>query len=258
MAEIEPNQILVEFFKLIPRIFCISYISNHERRNKIQLLWKKLGIEDRVEYVYGFPGSDYKCSCKVIHDHVSVFIKAHEEKWPFVFVFEDDAELHENMLNIELEEIRKFLESEKKWSILTLGYDPRHFFLYDSWGKFENEKKNILFRMNGLFSHSYIISRRGIERFLTSWRIPIHPLHIGVIDSFFLIDNDIYGLTHNIFKQSGFDMSSKFNPINSYLFRFINLVWWNRVEYIVGAFVMILFLIGKMKIYDKYHKSNVS
>jgi hypothetical protein len=234
------------FFKLIPRIYCISYISNYERRDKIRILWKKLGIADRVEFVYGFPDSEYKCSCKVIHDHVSVFVKAHREKWPFVFVFEDDAELHEDMLGVELEEIKRFLEQEKKWSILTLGYDPRHFFLYDSW-KFGNNEKNVLFRMNGLFSHSYVISREGIEKFLLRWRMPIHPLHIGVIDSFFLVDDGVYGLTHHVFKQSGFDMNLKFDPMRSYLFRFINWIWWNKLEYSFGAFLMLI-LIRKMKI----------
>lgn len=253
MSDHTRNNVLSKFFELIPRVFCISYFSNHERRAKIQSLWNELGIEDKVEYMYGFPDNKkYKCSCKVIQDHVSVFKKAYREGWPFVFVFEDDAMLHENMMQIELDEIQKFLEVGKDgrgWSALTLGYDPRHFFLYNSWNEPGKNEKNILFRMNGLFSHSYLISREGMERFLLSRREVLHPLHIGVIDSFFLVDDGVYGLTHNVFGQLGFDMKQEFDPINSYIFWFFNLIWWNRLENVGLLFmVLILFLVRKMKI----------
>lgn len=252
MSDHNRSSVLVEFFRLIPRIFCVSYISNYERRAEIQSLWNELEIENKVEYMYGFPDDrKYKCSCKVIRDHVSVFVKAYREGWPFVFVFEDDAILYEDMLQVELDEIRKFLEAGREgrgWSAMMLGYDPRHFFLHDSWRNPKNIEKNLLFRMNGLFSHSYLISREGIEKFLSSWREPIHPLHIGVIDSFFLVNSGIYGLTHNIFGQDGIDRKLKFNPINSCVFWMINWIWWNRLEGIGGLFMMLLVFLFRRRV----------
>lgn len=248
MTQSERNNVLIEFFKMIPRIFCVSYISNRERRDKIQPLWDGLGISNKIEYVYGVPDNkSYKCSCKVIHDHVSVFVKAYRENWPFVFVFEDDVVLHEEMLQIELEEIRKFLEEKKDgrgWSAVMLGYDPRHFFLYDSWKSGDGMKKsekNLLFRMNGLFSHAYLISREGMEKFLSTWREPIHPIHVGVIDSFFLVSDGVFGVSHNIFGQLGVDMKQKSNLVNSHLFFIANWIWWNRLEGICGIFVVLIF-----------------
>jgi len=295
MSDHKRNSVLSRFFQLIPRIFCISYFSNHERRAKIQSLWNELGIENKIEYTYGYPDrKSYKCSCKVIQDHVSTFRKAYRENWPFVFIFEDDATLYENMMETELEEIQKFLNVGKDgrgWSALTLGYDPRHFFMYDSWNfdkdKSEKNKKNIfggakrprapqnrdvrdfggmssetcegsgeasvarvpeniLFRMNGLFSHAYLISREGMEKFLLSWREPVHPLHVGVIDSFLLVDDGVYGLTHNIFGQLGFDMKQDFNHLNTFIFWLANWIWWNRLENI-GILLIVLFLWRKMK-----------
>ena len=251
MSDHKRNIVLSRFFQLIPRIFCISYFSNHERRAKIQSLWSELGIEDKVEYTYGYPDrKSYKCSCKVIQDHVSTFRKAYRENWPFVFIFEDDATLYENMMETELEEIQKFLNVGKDgrgWSALTLGYDPRHFFMYNSWNdKSEKNEKNTLFRMNGLFSHAYLISREGMEKFLLSWREPVHPLHIGVIDSFLLVDDGVYGLTHNIFGQLGFDMKQDFNHLNTFIFWLANWIWWNRLENI-GILLIVLFLWRKTR-----------
>lgn len=226
-----------ELFGLVPAIYCISLITNVKRREKVNKLFARLDIESRVQYVYDRPKpTDVKCSCRVIYKHLEIYRQALKLNYDRIFIFEDDAVLARDITKSDIDSIKLLLDPKymRKWSSLQFGYDDTSYSI----------NKNLsgdIYGINCLHAHAYMISRQGMTRILENWRTPLHPLHIGAIDTFFLIDPDIYAFKNRIFRQEIDSVKMKENkPMSMIRARIANYIYWNRLEVVVVLSLIIV------------------
>lgn len=227
-----------KFFSLIPNIYCISFITSFKRRKTIGKLFSQLNIDSRVTYVYAKPDSEIQCSCRVIFNHLEIYKQALKEQLSFICIFEDDAYLSRPITQLDIDSLNKIISSStNSWEVLLLGYDE------NIYRKGRNLDKQIC-HFQGLHSHAYIISNSGMKNFVEKFRLPIHPLHIGVIDSYFLISKNIYAFDNPIFIQEDFRYNRKTNnPVKFWIFYLFNYFYWNKMEFLGISLMLTVILI---------------
>jgi GR25 family glycosyltransferase involved in LPS biosynthesis len=226
-----------KFFDTLPRIYCISLINAFARRRKMSKLFKKLGIENRIEYVYARPNDqvdEIRCSCRVIFNHIDIYKKCIKDEVPYACIFEDDANLVRDISENDVKDLEKFLLTFNSWNVLSLGYDESKYKKGDKWS-------DCICRFQGLHSHAYIISKNGMEDFLNRYRAPIHPIHIGVIDSYFLLNDEIYAFDKPLFIQEEFvEKRLVNNPVKFWIYYLANYAYWNRFDFLLLALIILV------------------
>ena len=78
----------MSLFEKIDRIYCINFISSTDRKKNMIKLFKMLGVLNKVKFIHGHPSLDFKCSCKVLNDHLEVYKHALINNYECVCVFE--------------------------------------------------------------------------------------------------------------------------------------------------------------------------
>jgi GR25 family glycosyltransferase involved in LPS biosynthesis len=145
-------------FDFFEKIYCINLPESKDRKNKVSAEFNKVGILDRVQWVYAEkPVSSIKCINELKYpqgeigtslSHGKAISKAMYEGSENVLIFEDDVFFKKDLIEIFRNSIDQL---PNDWDIFFLGGNPRN--------KMEKYSKNLLRVGNFLQTHSYAVSR---------------------------------------------------------------------------------------------------
>ena len=147
------------------QIYCINLNSRPDRLASAKAEFRKVGLEKvRFHFAKKSPeGGKYGC----FESHWTILRECHANNVNSVLIFEDDIHIQGNWRET-LEQVRRTIQAQPDWEYINIGGYPVFF---------ESRGNEDICRGKTLMAHAVLISRRGIESFLSVYSKP-DSLHI--------------------------------------------------------------------------------
>jgi GR25 family glycosyltransferase involved in LPS biosynthesis len=144
-------------------IICISLKENVERQEHVRRVAKALNIPFRFHLVDRHPVSG---SIGCFESHIQVIRMMYESGVKIGIILEDDLVPSPGYSKKLLQDAIDFMKSNDRWEMFQLGYSPWKSGLK----KFMNSPRvsRSIVKYTGLLTHAYCLSRRGMQRILST------------------------------------------------------------------------------------------
>eukprot|EP00559_Dactyliosolen_fragilissimus_P006355 CAMPEP_0184855520 /NCGR_PEP_ID=MMETSP0580-20130426/742_1 /TAXON_ID=1118495 /ORGANISM="Dactyliosolen fragilissimus" /LENGTH=246 /DNA_ID=CAMNT_0027350053 /DNA_START=88 /DNA_END=825 /DNA_ORIENTATION=- len=139
----------------VDSVRCINLKYRPDRRMHAATQFEKVGLRDKVEYFLA-DKSDKGSFAGCYESHRTCIKQAYEQGHNTLLVFEDDVVFNEGWEKVVLECLDFIRSSEEEIDVVQLGGRILH--IQADYG--------VLWKGSMLFTHAFIITRQGMEKFL--------------------------------------------------------------------------------------------